>query len=62
MQYELNHVRITNAGLYSASEISVNMGSLIDNVGHYHIQESGTRFLINNGSFLGTKIKARILN
>lgn len=57
MQHELNHVRIANAGLSGASELSVNMGSLIDNVGHYHIQESGTRFLINNGWYNKNKYR-----
>ncbi|PWN65327.1 RHS repeat-associated core domain-containing protein [Chryseobacterium viscerum] len=57
MQHELNHVRIANAGLYNISEQSIKLTSkiaqkysdLLENVGHYHIQESGASFLENNG-------------
>ncbi|WP_295230536.1 hypothetical protein [uncultured Chryseobacterium sp.] len=57
MQHELNHVRIANAGLTNISEQTIKLTSkvaqeysdLLDNVGHYHIQESGTSFLQNNG-------------
>jgi hypothetical protein len=57
MQHELNHVRIANAGLSNIAEQSIKLTSkiaqkysdLLDNVGHYHIQESGSSFLENNG-------------
>ncbi|MGL6126342.1 hypothetical protein, partial [Chryseobacterium artocarpi] len=57
MQHELNHVRIANAGLANIANQSIKLTSkgalehtdLLDNVGHYHIQESGFHFLESNG-------------
>lgn len=57
MQHELNHVRITNAGFFNIADLPMKLTSniasqyskLLDNVGHYHIQQYGTSFLENNG-------------
>ncbi len=57
MQHELGHVRIYNAGLSDIAGKALQLKSsaakkyseLLDNVGHYHIQESGSRFLEING-------------
>lgn len=56
MQHELGHVKLYNAGLKIAGEKEIKLESesankysdLLDNAGHYHIQEYGTRFLENN--------------
>jgi hypothetical protein len=70
MQHELNHVRIANAGLYNLSEQAVTLtnaaqkySSLLDNAGHYHIQEFGTSFLENNGwSNISSSVPSSIFN
>ena len=57
MQHELGHVRIYNAGLSKIAGESLKLKSaaaekyseLLDNIGHYHIQEYGTKFLEING-------------
>ncbi len=57
MQHELGHVRIYNAGLSNIAKESLKLKSataekysgLLDNIGHYHIQEYGTKFLEING-------------
>ncbi|MBT0573560.1 hypothetical protein PG294_09105 [Riemerella anatipestifer] len=71
MQHELNHVRIFNAGLSDIASREIQLKSpaaqkyseLLDNIGHYHIQEYGTKFLeINGWSGIRSSIPSSVFN
>ena len=71
MQHELGHVRIYNAGLNNIAKEALKLKSaaaakysgLLDNIGHYHIQEYGTKFLeINGWSGIRSSIPSSIFN
>ncbi|ASK31573.1 type IV secretion protein Rhs [Chryseobacterium sp. T16E-39] len=71
MQHELGHVRIYNGGedLRKAAKKEIQLSgsaldysSLLDNAGHYHIQQYGTSFLENNGWNLKSAIPSNIFN
>ena len=71
MQHELGHVRIYNAGLSKIAKEALKLKSaaatkysgLLDNIGHYHIQEYGTKFLeINGWSGIRSSIPSSIFN
>lgn len=71
MQHELGHVRIYNAGLSNIARKALKLKSadaakysgLLDNIGHYHIQEYGTKFLeINGWSGIRASIPSNIFN
>lgn len=71
MQHELNHVRIYNAGLSYVANKAIELKSdaakrysgLLNNIGHYHIQEYGTKFIeINGWRNISSSVPSRVFS